>query len=160
MPCAFWKRQAFSVRGTEKSWESSGSDAAWRAQKELSGSMTEEQHWRPVAVRYWHRSGVKSELGDLCVILILDVEGGVYPPPVFWKKSLQSIENKRREFGKERQESSRGGKILQGKEIEEAKEVKEFGRGVLLGRAADGTTLRRVFTSDDMTDYLSCQYIK
>ena len=89
MPCAFWKRQAFSVKGTEKSWESSGSDAAWRAQKELSGSMTEEQHWRPVAVRYWHRSGVKSELGDLCVILILNEDGDTPTPGVFEKESAK-----------------------------------------------------------------------
>jgi hypothetical protein len=66
---------------------------------------------------------------------------------VFWKKSLQSIEDKGRGLGKERQESSRGGKVLQGKEIEEAKEVKEFGRGVFLGRDAGGTMLRRVFTN-------------
>jgi hypothetical protein len=53
---------------------------------------------------------------------------GIPPPPVFLKKSLQSIENKGRELGKERQESLRGGKRLEGKEIEEAEEVKEFGR--------------------------------
>jgi hypothetical protein len=92
--------------------------------------------------------------------LILDVRDGDTPPPVFLQKSLQSIENKGRELGKERQESSRGGKRLEGKEIEEAEEVKEFGRGVFLGRDGGGTMLRRVFTSDGRADYLSCQYIK
>ena len=160
MPCAFWKRQAFSVKGTEKSWESSGSDAAWRAQKELSGSMTEEQHWRPVAVRYWQRSGVKSELGDLCVILILGVRDGDTPPPVFWKKSLQSIENKGREFEKERQESSRGGKVLKGKEIEEAEQVRELGRECCWGEVRVKRWRGEYSQADDRIDYLSCQYIK
>jgi len=49
---------------------------------------------------------------------------------VFWKKRLQGIENKRQGFEKERQESSRGGKALEGKGIEEVEEVKEFGIGV------------------------------
>jgi hypothetical protein len=35
---------------------------------------------------------------------------GDTPPPVIWKKSLQSIENKGKGLEKERQESSRGGK--------------------------------------------------
>ena len=60
--------------------------------------MTEEQHWRPVAVRYWQRSEMKSELGDLCLILILDVRDGDTPPPVFWEKRLQGIENKGQEL--------------------------------------------------------------
>jgi hypothetical protein len=34
------------------------------------------------------------------------------PPPVFCKKSLQAIENKEREFEKERKERQRGGKLL------------------------------------------------
>jgi hypothetical protein len=91
----------FWVKATEKSSESAGSEAAWRGQKELLGSTTREQHWRPVGVRCWQRSGVKSELGDLYVILILGSgsskleAGGLIPhPPVFWKKRLQSIENK------------------------------------------------------------------
>jgi hypothetical protein len=92
--------------------------------------------------------------------LILDVRDGDTPPPVFWKKSLQSIENKGREFGKERQESSRGGKILQGKEIEEAEQVSELGRGCCWGEVPVKGWPGRVFTSDDRTDYLSCQYIK
>jgi hypothetical protein len=45
-----------------------------------------------------------------------DVRDGDTLLPVFWKKSLQGIENKGRELGKKRQESSRGGKVLQGKE--------------------------------------------
>ena len=50
-----------------------------------------------------------------------------YPhPPVFCKKSLQDIENKGRELGKERQERSRVRKRLEGKEIEEVEEVKGF----------------------------------
>ena len=51
---------------------------------------------------------------------------GDTPPRVFWKKSLQSIENKREECEKERQESSRGGKRLELKEMEEVEEVKEL----------------------------------
>ena len=43
--------------------------------------MTEEQHWRPVGVRYWQRSGMKPELGDFYVILVLDVRDGGYPTP-------------------------------------------------------------------------------
>jgi hypothetical protein len=55
---------------------------------------------------------------------------GHTPPRVFWKKRLQSTENKERGQKKERQESSRGGKRLEGKEIEEGESLKEFGRGV------------------------------
>jgi hypothetical protein len=55
---------------------------------------------------------------------------GIPPPRVFWKKRLQSVENKGQEREKERQESSRGGKRLEIKEIEEAEFLKEFGRGV------------------------------
>ena len=51
------------------------------------------------------------------------------PPRVFCRKSPQSIENKGRELGKERQESSRVRKRLEGKEIEEVEEVKGFGQG-------------------------------
>jgi len=51
---------------------------------------------------------------------------GIPPPPAFWKKSLQSIENKGNGLEKERQESSRGGKTLQGKEIEEIEGRKEI----------------------------------
>jgi hypothetical protein len=81
-------------------------------------------------------------------------------PRVFWEKSPQSIENKGREVGKERQESSRVRKRLEGKEIEEVEERKEVGKEVLLGRGAGETKLRRVFTSDDRTDCRSCQSIK
>jgi len=45
-------------------------------------------------------------------------------PRVFWEKSAQSIENKGREVEKERQESSRVRKRLEGKEIEDVEEVK------------------------------------
>jgi len=62
-----------------------------------------------------------------------------HTPRVFWEKSAQSIENKGRELEKERQESSRVRKRLQGKGIEEVEEVKGFGRGVTLGRGAGGT---------------------
>src|SRR5260370_24843760 len=84
------------------------------------------------------------------------------PPPhprVFCEKSAQSIENKGREVGKERQESSRVRKGLEGKEIEEVEEVKEFGRGALLGRGAGETRVKRVLPSYDRTDYRSCQYL-
>jgi len=57
---------------------------------------------------------------------------GIPPPRVFWKKRLQSIENKGQEREKERQESSRGGKRLEIKEIEETEFLREFGRGVWL----------------------------
>ena len=96
-------------------------------------SATTERHWRPVGVRCWHRSGVKSELGDLRVILILDWGMGYPTPPGVWEKSAQSIENKGRELEKERQESSRVRKRLEGKEIEEVELMKEFTRGALLG---------------------------
>ena len=83
-----------------------------------------------------------------------------YPTPrVFWEKSAQSIENKGREVGKERQESSRVRKRLEGKEIEEVELMKEFTRGAWLGWGAGETMRRRVFTSDDRTDYRSCQYL-
>src|SRR5712671_2721560 len=82
MPWAFWKRQAWSVRAAEKSSESLGSDAARRAQKESPGSATTERHWRPVEVRCWHRSGVKSELAGFCVISVLvDWIQGMERPP-------------------------------------------------------------------------------
>ncbi len=34
------------------------------------------------------------------------------PPPVFWQKRLQAIENKRQEYEKESKERTRGGKLL------------------------------------------------
>ncbi len=86
-------------------------------------------------------------------------DGDTPHPRVFWEKSAQSIENKGREVGKERQESSRVRKRLEVKEIGEVEEVKEFKRGVLLGRGAGETKVRRVFTSYDRTDYRSCQYL-
>jgi hypothetical protein len=60
---------------------------------------------------------------------------------------VQSIENKGREVEKERQESSRVRKRLEGKEIEEAEEMKELKRGELLGPGTAETKLKRVFTS-------------
>ena len=85
---------------------------------------------------------------------------GDTPPRVFWEKRLQGIENKGKRNEKERQENSRGGKALQGKEIEEGEEVKGCARGVLLWEGAGETEVRRVFTGHDRADYLSCQYIK
>ena len=78
---------------------------------------------------------------------------------MFWEKSAQSIENKGREVRKERQESSRVRKGLEGKEIEEVEVMKELRRGVFLRRGAGETMVRRVFTSYDRTDYRSCQYL-
>src|SRR5260370_3320447 len=87
--------------------------------------------------------------------------GGWYNryPRVCWETSAQSIENKGREVEKERQESSRVRKRLEGKEIEEIEVVKEFRRAVLVGRGAGETMVRQVFTSDARTDYRSCQYL-
>ncbi len=79
---------------------------------------------------------------------------------MFCEKSAQSIENKGREVEKQRQESSRVRKRLEGKEIEEVEEVKEFKKGVMLGQGAGETRVRRAFTSYDRTDCRSCQYIK
>jgi hypothetical protein len=39
------------------------------------------------------------------------------PPPVFWQKRLQAIENKGMELQKERQESSRGGNPMEAKDL-------------------------------------------
>jgi hypothetical protein len=71
---------------------------------------------------------------------------------VFWEKSVQSIENKGRKVGKERQESSRVRKRLEGKEIEEVELMKEFKRGAWLGCGAGETMAKRVCTSDDTKD--------
>jgi hypothetical protein len=65
--------------------------------------------------------GRKSELGDFCVILILDWRWGDPTPRVYWEKSLQRLANKGQEHEKARQESSRACKGLEGKEIEEMK---------------------------------------
>jgi len=111
-----------------------------------------------------------------------------YPhPPVFCKKSLQNIENKGRELGKERQERSGVRKRLEGKEIEEVEEVKGFAccdaaggvpaerelinhalpsplfSQVLILKGVSSAAVwwvRRVFTSHNRTDYRNCQYIK
>jgi hypothetical protein len=44
---------------------------------------------------------------------------GVYPPPCFWQKRLQALENKGSEREKERQERIRGGTPLKIKELTE-----------------------------------------
>jgi len=59
------------------------------------------------------------------------MEGWGTPSPVFWKKRLQSIENKWCEPQKDRQESSRGAKPLRAEGLGEVEEVKEFGTGVM-----------------------------
>ena len=82
---------------------------------------------------------MKSELGGLCVILILDVGGGYTHPPCFGKRGCNGLE---------------------AKEIEEVEGESEFGRGTLVRRGAGETMLRRVFTNYNRPDYLSCQYIK
>lgn len=51
---------------------------------------------------------------------------------MFWEKSLQRLENKGREREKERQESSRVRKALEGKEIEGIEEAKELGKSMVL----------------------------
>jgi hypothetical protein len=81
-------------------------------------------------------------------------------PRVFWEKSLQAIENKGRELGKERQERSRVRKGLERKEIEEVEVEKEFRRGEMPWRDAGETRVRQVVTNYDRTGYQNCQYIK
>lgn len=81
-------------------------------------------------------------------------------PPVFCRKSAQSIENKGKEIKKERQESSRVCKGLEGKEIEEVEEVRKFRTGGKCEAGAGETKVRRTFTGHDTTDCRSCQYIK
>jgi hypothetical protein len=49
---------------------------------------------------------------------------------------------------------------LEAKEIEEVEGESEFRSGAFVRRGAGETRLRRISTSDDRTDYLSCQYIK
>src|SRR5713226_3940054 len=58
---------------------------------------------------------------------------GIPPPRVFLKKSVQSIENKGREVEKQRQESSRVRKGLEGKEISRKEAVESRGRSCLGG---------------------------
>jgi len=79
---------------------------------------------------------------------------------VFCEKSLQSIENKGREDGKEWQESSRVRKRLEGKEIEEVEGVKKLGTEVALEGDGSETMVWRVFTGYDTKDYRNCQSIK
>ena len=79
---------------------------------------------------------------------------------MFWEKSLQSVENKGRECEKERQESSRVRKQLEGKGIEEVEEVKELGTEVVVEGDGGETIVWRVFTGYDTKNYRSCQDIK
>jgi len=69
-------------------------------------------------------------LDTLLQVLILKVDAGGLriapgcpgrgmPPPAFCKKRLQAIENKERRSEKERQEISRGGKLLKERGLEE-----------------------------------------
>jgi hypothetical protein len=55
-------------------------------------------------------------------------------------------------------------KRLEGKEIEEVKEVKEFGGRLLVGQGTAGGVgerrLGREFTAHGRTDCRSCEYIK
>ena len=57
------------------------------------------------------RSGMKPELGDFCVILVLDVEGwGIPPPRCFEKrvcKALKTKESGLKKRGKRVQEAAR-----------------------------------------------------
>ena len=89
----------------------------------------------------------------------MKLEAGDPTPPGVFEKSAQSIENKGREVEKERQESSRVRKRLEGKEIEEVELMKEFTRGAWLAWGAGETMAKRVFTSDDRADCRSCQYL-
>ena len=79
---------------------------------------------------------------------------------MFWEKSLQSIEKKGRGREKERQESSRVRKRLEGKGIEEVEEVKKLGTEVMVEGDGGETMVWRVFTSYDTKNYRSCQDIK
>jgi hypothetical protein len=79
---------------------------------------------------------------------------------VFWEKSLQSLENKGRGREKERQESSRVRKGLEGKGIEEVEEVKKLGTEVTLEGDGGETMVWRLFTDYDTKNYRSCQDIK
>ncbi len=66
---------------------------------------------------------------------------------MFWEKSLQGIENKGRGREKERQESSRVRKRLEGRGIEEVAEVKKLGTEAMLEWNGGETMVWRVFTS-------------
>ena len=66
------------------------------------------------------------------------------PPPVFWEKSLQVIENKGGEPEKERQERKRGCKRLKGLELE------------MEGRERYARFIRDN-TRDGSTDRVGCQ---
>jgi hypothetical protein len=92
--------------------------------------------------------------------LILDVRDADTPTPVFLKKRLQPIENKGEGLEKERQESLRGGKRLEGKEIEEVEEVKGFRTGRKCEAREAETKAWRVLTRHDTKNYRNCQYIK
>ena len=59
------------------------------------------------------------------------------PPPVFWKKSVQTIENKGRDGEKDDKERSRARKDLEGKDIEELEKVRDFREGITAGRGKE-----------------------
>jgi hypothetical protein len=65
------------------------------------------------------------------------------PPRVFFKTSLQVIENKRWESGKVPQENSRARKRKEGKEIEELKVVEEKISASLVRDGDDGIVVVR-----------------
>jgi hypothetical protein len=69
------------------------------------------------------------------------------PPPVFWKKSVQTIENKGREGEKDDEEHSRARKELEGKDIEELKTIRYF-KGSMTAARGKGA-VKRVFTRED-----------
>ena len=60
---------------------------------------------------------------------------GGTPPRVFCKKRLQVAENKREEAGKERQESSRGGKLLKILNLPQRRRARRVGRSKSGGEA-------------------------
>jgi hypothetical protein len=79
---------------------------------------------------------------------------------VFWKKRLQSIENKGCELQKERQESSRGAKPLRTEGLVEIEEVEKVRKAARSDGVDDKRRDWRVFTGYDTKNYRICQYIK
>jgi hypothetical protein len=84
----------------------------------------------------------------------MEMNRGYPHPRRFWKRGCKALKTKDGSVEKERQKRSRARKGLKGKEIEEVDLMQEFRRGMLLGWGAGETTVRRVLTSDDRTDYL------
>src|ERR1700719_5117068 len=111
MPWGSWKSEAFSVSTAEKFRESGGCRAEWRGQKLDSGSRMREAHWRPLAVRYWQRSGVRAGLGDVVFMESFfifhhfeNLSGGGLYPPVLQKRGWKMLKTKKTRVEKERQE--------------------------------------------------------